>query len=50
MTFTSEQQEAFNSICQFFQSTDQVFILRGSAGTGKTTLLAALVEHMEQKG
>ena len=46
---TIEQQEA---ICQmthflFARDNDQVFVLKGYAGTGKTTLIAALVKAMD---
>ncbi len=37
------QREALNAITSFLESDKSVFILRGYAGTGKTTLLRAIV-------
>lgn len=48
MALSTDQQRVFDAICQFIASDKQVFILRGSAGTGKTTLLAHVVEHLQQ--
>ncbi|MCF7983067.1 MAG: AAA family ATPase [Thiohalocapsa sp.] len=39
---TSHQQEAFDAIKAFIQGPGDCFILEGGAGTGKTTLMAAL--------
>ena len=51
MTLTSEQQSALNAIITFIASDTSVFILKGYAGTGKTTLLKSLLEHLQaQKG
>lgn len=47
MTLSTDQQRVFNAICQFLKSDKQVFILQGSAGTGKTTLLAHIVKHLD---
>ena len=47
MALSNDQQRVFNAICQFIKSDKQVFILQGSAGTGKTTLLAHIVAHLE---
>ena len=45
---TPEQQEALLAIKAFLlDETLDTFILRGSAGTGKTTLIAKLVEMLE---
>ena len=45
---TSEQSEALRAIRSFLRDDKQdAFILRGSAGTGKTTLIASLVEALE---
>jgi ATP-dependent exoDNAse (exonuclease V) alpha subunit len=45
---TEEQQQAMNTFAQFFFSMDSrsVMILRGSAGTGKTTLASAIVKTL----
>ena len=50
---TSQQQEVIESLAEFIigkeAGNDQsVFILRGYAGTGKTSLVSALVRTMEQ--
>lgn len=46
---TSEQSEALRAIKSFLRDDKQdAFILRGSAGTGKTTLIASLVDELEE--
>lgn len=46
---TPEQSAALEAIQSFLRDEDQdAFILRGSAGTGKTTLIARLVQTLEQ--
>jgi hypothetical protein len=46
---TPEQSAALNAIKFFLHDDKQdAFILRGSAGTGKTTLIAKLVETLEE--
>ncbi len=50
MIFTSSQQSAFQQFEEFVDTDDRIFILKGSAGTGKTTLLKALVESLCGKG
>ena len=47
---TSDQQEVIDSLCDFILTpdADSVFILRGFAGTGKTSLVSALVKTLEQ--
>lgn len=46
---TTEQSAALEAIQAFLCDDDQdAFILRGSAGTGKTTLIASLVKRLEQ--
>ena len=47
---TLEQEIAVKSLSEFLLSTlaDEVFILRGYAGTGKTSLVGALVKTMDQ--
>ncbi len=49
---TKEQAEVIDSLCDFvlFPDADEVFILRGYAGTGKTSLIGALVKTLEQIG
>ena len=50
MHLTSTQQSAFQQFERFINSNDRIFILKGSAGTGKTTLLKELVESLCEKG
>ena len=45
MTLNAEQTSALKAIIEFLGSDGQIFILRGYAGTGKTTLLKSLLEH-----
>ena len=41
-----QQEEALNRLKAFLQSKDSVFILRGYAGTGKTTMIKALIPEI----
>lgn len=50
MSLTPSQQTAFQKFEKFVNSGDRIFILKGSAGTGKTTLLKALVDKLCSKG
>ncbi|MBM77101.1 MAG: ATP-dependent endonuclease [Crocinitomicaceae bacterium] len=47
-TFTKEQKEIVGSIADFTTSisTRSIFLLKGYAGTGKTTLISALVKSL----
>ncbi|MCH5174706.1 MAG: AAA family ATPase [Prevotellaceae bacterium] len=47
---TADQSKVIDLLCDFILSSDgdSVFILRGFAGTGKTSLMSALVKTMEQ--
>ena len=47
---TFEQEKAINSLSAFLlnRSNDAAFILRGYAGTGKTSLIGALVKMMDK--
>lgn len=49
---TSDQIEAIDDLCHFIlePEADSVFVLRGFAGTGKTSLVSALVKTMQQLG
>jgi len=49
-TPTFEQEKAINSLSGFLlnRSNDAAFILRGYAGTGKTSLIGALVKTMDK--
>ncbi|MFT4752889.1 MAG: ATP-dependent exoDNAse (exonuclease V) alpha subunit, partial [Salibacteraceae bacterium] len=48
---TPDQQEALDLLNMFFNSNNalQVFILRGYAGTGKTTILAHLAKSLQKQ-
>lgn len=46
MTLTQEQSNALNAIIDFINSGCSIFILKGYAGTGKTTLLKRLLEEL----
>ena len=47
---TSDQNSAIDNLCNYmFESTqDSIFLLKGYAGTGKTTLLSAFVKTLQQ--
>ncbi len=47
---TQTQQNAIEVLSEFINFTDknQVFLLRGFAGTGKTTLIKALVDTLSE--
>ncbi|MDD2856937.1 MAG: AAA family ATPase, partial [Desulfuromonadaceae bacterium] len=45
-TLTETQAEAVNAIIRFINSPTDCFILRGGAGTGKTTLLKVLIHTL----
>lgn len=48
ITLTPSQQSVFNQIKTFVQSDANVFILRGYAGTGKTTMIQTVVEEISK--
>lgn len=50
MHLTNSQQSAFLQFKEFINSDDRIYILKGSAGTGKTTLLKAFVDSLNDKG
>lgn len=48
MNLFKQQQQAFDLLCEFAsQEQGGVFILRGYAGTGKTTLVKAFVDYLK---
>ena len=49
LILTLSQQTAIDSFKSFLKSNDQVFMLRGAAGTGKTTLLKEFIAILQQK-
>jgi hypothetical protein len=48
MTLTSQQQQVLNSIKEFLNNDVSVFILKGYAGTGKTTMISYIIEEVEK--
>ena len=48
MILTRQQQKVFNSIKEFMNGDASVFILRGYAGTGKTTMVKTIAEYLAQ--
>ena len=51
MTLKPQQSEAYSAISDFLDSKDQsVFILKGYAGTGKTTMIKAVLPLISGKG
>lgn len=49
MTFTRDQQLAFDNFSEFMNSDCQIFILKGYAGTGKTTMIGFIVEYLKSQ-
>lgn len=48
MTLTKQQQQVFDAIKEFMDSDASVFILKGYAGTGKTTMVRAIADYLSQ--
>jgi hypothetical protein len=49
MVLTSQQQNTLDSIKVFLDSDVPVFILKGYAGTGKTTMIRAIIEEIKNR-
>ena len=49
MIFTPSQQSAIHAFENFLKSDSQVFMLRGAAGTGKTTLLKEFIAILQKE-
>lgn len=47
-TPTSDQNNVIDSIAAFLQSSDEVFVLTGYAGTGKTTIIQSIVKTLDE--
>lgn len=43
-----QQSKAFNALNSFIKSSNKIFILKGYAGTGKTTLMGGLIKLLEE--
>ena len=48
MELTTQQNIVFEQIKAFLNSDASVFILRGYAGTGKTTMVRVIADYIEQ--
>ena len=48
MELTVQQNEVFGKIKAFLDSDASVFILRGYAGTGKTTMVKVIADYIMQ--
>lgn len=48
MQLYPQQQQALDAICNFIEGDNEVFILKGYAGTGKTTMIKALLPKLRQ--
>lgn len=49
MELTPQQNHVFEQIQSFLKSDASVFILRGYAGTGKTTMVKVITDHIAQQ-
>ena len=45
---TKSQKNVFNDFLDFIASPDQVMIINGQAGTGKTTILKEIIKILAQ--
>lgn len=45
---TPQQEQAFTAVQAFLTGDDDCFVLQGSAGTGKSTLISTLVAHLKE--
>lgn len=48
MELTTQQNKVFEQIKVFLKSDASVFILRGYAGTGKTTMVKVIADYIKQ--
>lgn len=48
LTLTDDQTHAVSSLESFLKGSSEVFMLKGYAGSGKTTLISGLVKHLKQ--
>jgi len=46
----TQQKTALGQIVSFIKSDNDVFILKGSAGTGKTTIVKAITSYLNEEG
>jgi exodeoxyribonuclease-5 len=50
VTLTEQQKQALDALEAFVTSSEKLYLLTGFAGTGKTTLLQALIKRLRAKG
>ncbi|MCQ2275140.1 MAG: DEAD/DEAH box helicase [Bacteroidales bacterium] len=48
ITLTDSQIRVLSQMKAFLESKDKVFVLKGYAGTGKTTLMRFLIQHLQE--
>lgn len=46
LILTNSQKEAYDNIIQFLNSNDIIIVLKGCAGTGKTTLMKYIIKYI----
>lgn len=49
ITLIDSQDRVLSQMKSFLKSKDKVFILKGYAGTGKTTLMRFLIQHLQEQ-
>lgn len=47
LTLSEDQYKAFKKITEFLSSSEDIFLLKGYAGSGKTTILKGLIKYIE---
>lgn len=49
ITLTQGQTNVLNKLKSFIQSNDRIFVLKGYAGTGKTTLVRFIISYLKEE-
>lgn len=49
MEFTKTQLDAISAFKSFLKDDEQVFMLKGAAGTGKTTLVSEFIKILDSE-
>ena len=47
MTLSTDQKKAKEQFCEFLSDDNRVFILKGYAGTGKTTMAREMIHYRQ---
>ena len=47
LTLSNDQEMALSKLESFLESSNQIFMLKGYAGSGKTTILKGLTEFLK---